>query len=227
MIFIEAPHYNVVERRSSKKTYCVCVFFLLISSLFLGCSHKSSSEKVSGFECIMPGDVKLQTGDVVFRRGTGMASRVILKLDTASIYSHSGIVVDYDGKKMIAHAVADEPDFEGDVDRVKIDPIEVYFSDHYAECAEVCRIEDDSIARKAADIAIQTYERKVLFDHEYDDTDTTKMYCAELVVYAYKRAGIELVSPERHEVSVNNFHAICIFPSDLLNSKYLKSIYKF
>ena len=202
---------------------------LLLLTLFLSCSQKSDSvqEGEDGFKCILPDDAHLQTGDVVFRRGTGMASKVILKLDTASIYSHSGIVVDYNGKKMVAHAVADEPDFEGDVDRVKIDPLEVYFSDHYAQCAEVFRTQDDSIARKAAEFAVQAFERKVLFDHQYDDSDTTKMYCAELVVYAYNRAGIDLVNPNRHEVSIQDFHANCIFPSDLLKSKYLKSIYKF
>lgn len=209
------------------KPCTICAILLFFSFFLWGCSQKNDSEQVHGFKCIMPDDVQLQTGDVVFRRGTGMASRVILKLDTASNYSHSGIVVNYNGKKMIAHAVADEPDFEGDVDRVKMDTPEVYFSDHYAQCGEVCRIQDDSIAHKAAEIAIRAYERKVLFDHQYDDTDTTEMYCAELVVYAYNRAGLDLVSAERHEVIVPKFYAKCIFPSDLLNSKYLKSIYKF
>lgn len=214
------------EKRQ-KEALIPCVLLLFFSILFFGCSKKSSSDQEIGFKCILPNDVQLRTGDVVFRRGTGMASKIILKLDTAGIYSHSGIVVNYKGKTMIAHAVSDEPDFEGDVDRVKIDPIEVYFSDHYAQCGEVCRMQDDSIACKAADFAIQAFERKVLFDHQYDDADTTKMYCAELVVSSYKKAGIELVSPERHEVSVQDFHAKCIFPSDLVNSKYLKSIYKF
>ena len=206
------------------------MFLLLLPLLLWSCggSTEESASPSNGFQCIMPQDVQLHSGDVVFRKGTGMASRVILKLDTAGIYSHSGIVVDSMGVKMIVHSVADEHDYEGDVDRVKMDTPEVYFSDFYAQIGEVCRFDDEAIAIKAAEIAMQAYKRRVLFDHDYDDSDTTKMYCSELVVYAYNRAGIDLVSPEtRHEIDLPVLQTRCIFPSDLCHSKYLKSIYKF
>ena len=76
--------------------------------------------------CIMPDDCTLHTGDVVFRRGSGLTSRTVIALDEKGEYSHVGIVVDSAGVKMVVHAVPDEPDFEGDPDRVKMDTPEQF-----------------------------------------------------------------------------------------------------
>ena len=199
------------------------VLLLFLPFLLAGCTDRPQEK----FVCIMPPDVELHPGDVVFRMGTGIASRVIKKLDPSGRFSHSGIVVDSMGKKMIIHAVADEHDYEGDVDRVKMDTPEVFFSSMYAECGEVCRPVDESLARKTADVAMEVYRRRVLFDHDYDDTDTTRMYCTEMVLYCFDRAGGKLVGDERHDIQVGNFHTRCMFPSDVYRSEMLKSIYQF
>ena len=66
-----------------------------------------------------------------------------------------------------------------------------------------------------------------LFDHGYDDSDTTRMYCTELVVHAFRKAGVELVGTEKHYVDIPMLKVECLFPSDILSSDFLKSIYKF
>lgn len=53
----------------------------------------------------MPDDCQLKTGDVVFRRGSGLTSHVVLAADVNGNYSHLGIVVDSAGIKMVVHAV--------------------------------------------------------------------------------------------------------------------------
>lgn len=177
--------------------------------------------------CIMPDECTLHTGDVVFRRGSGLTSRTVIALDEKGEYSHVGIVVDSAGVKMVVHAVPDEPDFEGDPDRVKMDTPEQFFSSVYAQMGEVCRPADSLAAQKAAEAALEVYHRHVLFDHSYDDTDTTRMYCTELVMYAYHKAGVELVGAEKHYVDIPMLKVECRFPSDILASDYLQSIYKF
>ena len=177
--------------------------------------------------CIMPSNCELHTGDVVFRRGCGLTSQTVIKLDEKGQYSHVGIVVDSSGVKMIVHAVPDEPDFEGDIDRVKMDTPEQFFSSVYAQQGEVCRTSDSVAARQAADAAMEVYRRHTLFDHGYNDSDTTRMYCTELVVHAYHKAGVELVGTERQQVDLPFLKMECMFPSDILESDYLKSTYKF
>ena len=194
---------------------------LLAVMMICGCADSKAPH------CIMPDYCTLQTGDVVFRRGSGLTSRTVIALDEKGVYSHVGIVVDSAGVKMVVHAVPDEPDFEGDPDRVKMDRPGTFFSSVYAQMGEVCRPTDSVASRKAAAVAKELYRRHTPFDHGYDDNDTTRMYCTELVVYAYRKAGIELVGNEKHHIDIPILKADCLFPSDILESDFLKSIYMF
>ena len=169
----------------------------------------------------------LQTGDVVFRRGSGLTSHAVLMAEQGGAYSHVGIVVDSAGVPMIVHAVPDEPDFEGDVDRVKMDRPEVFFNEVHAVCGEVRRHRDSLLAQRAATVAVQVYQRKTLFDHDYDDTDTTRMYCTELITYAFSRAGRPLSGICHHGLSFLDIHTDCVLPSDILECKDLYQIIQF
>ena len=174
--------------------------------------------------CILPDGCTLHTGDVVFRRGSGITSRTVIALDKKSEYSQVGIVVDSAGVKMVVHAVPGEPDYEGDPDRVKMDNPGTFFSSVNAQLGEVCRPKDSLVACRAAKEALRVYRRHTLFDHDYDDSDTTRMYCTELVVYAFRKAGVDLVGEERHHIDTPILTVECLFPSDLLNSDFLKTL---
>lgn len=187
-------------------------------------SLAACDNKTYGYRCLLPTGTELKEGDVVYRRGGGLVSHVVVAADRGGNYSHIGIVVDSAGTKMIVHAVPGEPDFEGDEDRVKMDTPEHFFSSEYTSVGEICRAKDTTVAKKAARAAIETYKRHTLFDHEYDDNDTTKMYCTELVVSSYNKAGVKIVGEERHHVSIPFLETYCIFPSDVYKSNYFKSI---
>lgn len=180
-----------------------------------------------GCVSILPVDCDLQTGDVVFRRGGGVTSHAVLIAEQGGAYSHVGIVVDSAGMKMIVHAVPDEPDFEGDCDRVKMDPPEVFFNEVRAARGEVCRHQDTALARNAAKVALEVYRRHTPFDHDYDDADTTRMYCTELVTYAFCQAGKPLSGIQHHELRFLSLETNCVLPSDILECKDLYSIIKF
>jgi hypothetical protein len=182
------------------------------------------NDNANGYRCLLPAGTELKEGDVVYRRGGGLVSHVVVAADRGGNYSHIGIVVDSAGKKMIVHAVPGEPDFEGDEDRVKMDTPERFFSSEHTSVGEICRMKDSTAAKKAARAAIEAYNRHTLFDHEYNDNDTVKMYCTELVVWSYKKAGINIVGNERHHVSIPFLETYCIFPSDVYKSEYFKSI---
>lgn len=179
--------------------------------------------------CILPEDVELREGDIVFRRGNGLTSRAVLAADRHGMYSHVGMVVDSCGVKMIVHAVPGEPDHEGDPDRVKMDTPERFFSSVNADIGEVKRLRGDTLTpRRAALAALQTYRRGTLFDHDYDDSDTVKMYCCELVMHAFARAGTPLVGPARHEFRLPGLGLIrCVLPSDICNSPRLVTVKTF
>ena len=198
-----------------------CAVILTAVIMVCGCSCNDTPRS------IMPSHCTLRTGDVVFRRGSGVTSHAVIALDRQGEYSHVGIVVDSAGVKMVVHAVPGEPDYEGDPDRVKMDPPEKFFSTINAQLGEVCRPKDSLVALRAAEEALKIYRRHTLFDDSYDENDTTSMYCTELVVYAFRKAGKELLGHERHHISTPILKVDCMFPSDVRKSDFLESKYMF
>lgn len=178
---------------------------------------------------ILPEGCELRAGDVVFRRGSGLTSRAVLAADRNGAYSHIGIVVDSCGVMMVVHAVPGEPDHEGDPDRVKMDTPQRFFSSMNARIGEVKRLRGDSAtALRAARFAVDVYKRGTLFDHDYDDTDTTKMYCCELIDFVYRKAGRSLAGQKRHYFHLPGLNPIrCILPSDICNSGELDTVMSF
>ena len=199
----------------------ICLIVILIS--ILPSCRRFSDNTIS----ILPDSIILRNGDVVFRRGGGMASQAVLLADKDGFYSHCGIVVDSAGVLLVVHAVPGEPDFEGDPDRVKADKPATFFSNVYANAGEVCRTYNDSVANKAAREAWRIYKGKMLFDNDYDSNDTTQMYCTEFVYNVFQRAGCTLCGPPTHRFDLPGIHTTCWLPSDLYNSPYLKSLGRF
>lgn len=155
-----------------------------------------------------------------------MASQAVLTADRGGHYSHVGMVVDSCGTVMVLHAVPGEPDFRGDEDRVKMERPELFFARDRAAAGAVCRLTDSVRAARAAEVAVGVYRRHVLFDHDYDDTDTTRMYCSELVAYALQRAGYDMTAVGRHQVDMPFLHVSCIFPSDIWKMPFVTIVFR-
>lgn len=190
-----------------------------LTAIYTSCNNKD----VAG--SILPATYKAEDGDILLRKGTGLTSRAVMLADGGSDYSHCGIVVTSEGKTMVIHAVPDEPDFEGDTDRVKIEPIEEFFSDIKASKGCIMRSTNKYAAKTSAGKAIEIYRRKTSFDHSYDLNDTTKMYCSELVEMAYTAGGIDISEGRRHNIRLPGMEfRNVILPSDFTKSSKLKLI---
>ena len=198
---------------------------MMLLALFVVCASGCS---VDSDIPIVPGDIDFRPGDIVLRRGSGIASRVVMAADGSGAYSHIGVVAFSGGKVVVVHAVPGEPDHEGDEDRVKQDPIERFFSSINAEAGRVLRCRDSAIALRASQVALGKLKAHTLFDHDYDVYDTTRMYCSELVGYAYRKAGLELVGEGRHVVNLPGLKLDhVVFPSDFLRSRHLVTVAAF
>lgn len=176
---------------------------------------------------ILPADCLLRPGDIVFRLGHSVQSRVVDVADRQGHYSHVGIVVDSAGTLLVVHAVPGEPDHPGDVDRVKAELPAAFFAACRARAGAVVRTDRDSVAREAARQAWKIYQRRPLFDHDYDDSDTTRLYCTELVVLAYRRAGLHLTVSPGHPLRLPGLHVRCLFPSDVYRSPCCREVCSF
>ena len=196
---------------------------ILVPLCLLACSERAGMQGGT----IFPSDMKLQTGDIVFRRGSGFTSQAVIIAEHGGAYSHVGIVVDSAGVPMIVHSVPGEPDFEGDEDRVKMENPEAFFSEMRAQRGAIYRHADSVVAKSAACEALAVYHRGVLFDHDYDSSDTTKMYCTELVVFSFSKTKSPLRDVENEHLKLIGFETDCILPSALLNCKDLRKVATF
>lgn len=204
-------------------TRLMIVLFYLLQACLVSCG--ASEERTHS---IFPREARLRMGDVVMRRGLGFASHAVTFADRGGAYSHIGIVAWEDGEWMVVHAVPGEPDFPGDEDRVKMEPLDAYFRSDRAGEGCVLRCVDSMAATRAAREAVNVYRRGTLFDHDYDDADTTRMYCCELVEHAYRKAGLPLVGKGTHDISMPGLwlrHVV--LPSDFLSAPRLRRVIAF
>lgn len=195
---------------------------LLALCLWVSCKDtKAKSQR------IMPVEI-LADGDLVFRRGTGLLSHVVTSASKDGVYSHIGILKKIGDEWFVIHAVPDEPDFEGDSDRVKIDSLSRFFMPDRAVRGMIARITEDTlVASKAACTACEMARQGILFDHDYNLADTSRMYCSELVEFAYRKAGICLSEGRRTQIHVPAMGGTYLMPDDIACNKRLKIIYSF
>ncbi|KAA6349667.1 hypothetical protein EZS27_002905 [termite gut metagenome] len=198
--------------------------FLLFRLIFLlitiGCNNKRDTHFLT-----LP-DSLFCEGDIVFRRGTGLISRMVLTTDKRGSYSHVGILVKDENQWKIVHAVPGEPNFKGDPDRVKMEDIKDFLSWEKAKAGIVMRMKDNEAGHiRAAKNAIRLFHSNILFDHDYNLQDSSKMYCTELIDYVFKQEGIDLTEGRRTQINVPGLSGAYILPNDILQNKQLSLIY--
>lgn len=188
-----------------------------------GCRNKARDDA-----SIFPPAVTLQEGDIVFRRGTGLTAQAVLYADEEGLFSHVGIVAKQRGQWMVVHAVPDEPDFPGDIDRVKAEGIDKFYAMSRAAAGKVLRYADAEVARRAAGKALRMLADSIPFDHAYNSADSSKLYCCELVERAYIQAGASLVGTGRHNIDYPSLHLRnVVMPGDYRNVASLTEIIQF
>jgi len=196
-----------------KITVLIGLFFTVF---VLGCQQKTA------FSFQIDENI-LKEGDLVFRRGMSIASHVVLMADDDGGYSHIGIIVkDSLGWKVI-HSVPGETNEEYPEEIIKKETLAQFFAPDRAVAGAIYRVDTaETLGLLAAQKAQIVFERKLLFDHQYDLEDSSKMYCTELVYFVYKYAGIDISEGRRN--SYPGFREAFLLPGDMLACSKLKKI---
>ena len=153
---------------------------------------------------------------------------IVQAADSEGRYSHTGILKKERGAWYVIHAVPGEPDFKGDADRIKMEPVERFFDAGKASRGAVMHVQADSaLACRAARSALGLFRKHLLFDHDYDLNDTTEMYCTELIDYVYRKEGIDLSEGRTTSVNIPGMSGDYLMPNDIAQSGRLCLIYCF
>jgi hypothetical protein len=152
-----------------------------------------------------------RTGDIALIGGQTGAGQAVSAADPSrSGVGHCGIIVLRDDVVWFVHA-------------------DVYTSmviaERWADYAPVrdntdlyilLRHDDASAASRAAEIAWRFVEQRVPFDTAFDDGNSKKLYCTELVMVAYARASAVLAVPERMRVRMPFVSNRVVHPAGLM-----------
>lgn len=195
---------------------------LILLALFCGCRRPVTPSSPDTSEL----EARLEQGDLLFRRGTGVVGHLVASMDPEGRFSHVGIVIREGDGWQVVHAVPHEPDFEGDIDRVKCEPVADFLGRYADVVYGLYRAKADPMQRHTAGShALRLAQRRVPFDHNYDTEDTTRLYCTELAEYCYALVGVALSEGRRTEVNFPSLSGSYIFPADLTQSRNLTPIY--
>lgn len=207
---------------------CVGFFLIaLISPAFLIADKQVGSETMSlatlNPEICMP---DLRDGDLVFRKGRSLVSRIVLIKDAKTDYSHIGIIAFIGPEPFVIHAVPGEPGENGE-EVVKCESPEDFLSTEKASKFVVYRLAQDTIGygRLAACKALEYYHEKLPFDKAMNFRTDDKLYCTELVWKAYLSAGINITDNKFHLISFSLFTDSLIMPSQIIENMSLTQIY--
>lgn len=202
----------------------IITLWLVAVAALGGCSGARSGSKAD-FELLQR---ELREGDLLFRRGMGVLGRAVTATDHDGRFSYVGIAVKVDGAWHVIHAVPDEREFEGDFDRVKCEPVELFFDQMRAGNGAVYRV---NVAPEQIDVAVAHARRlsaeRRKFDHDYDLSDTTEMYCTELVEFVFAQSGESISEGRLTHVNFPSMTGDYIMPSDLTKNSKLNQIYSF
>lgn len=210
-----------IHGKGRNRILFISTFFFLGISLLTSC-HSDSDIR----EFQLPGNIQLQSGDLVFRTGRSVVSHTVTLTDQNSTYSHVGMLLWTGERWQVLHAVPNERESENEKDSVKLEDIGVFFRSDRASQGGIYRIpldEDDTL--KLLQKGLNLYRWQLLFDNAFDDQDSTAFYCTELVWFIYKsELGLDLSQGKRHRVPV--FPPL-IFCSDLLTYPGIEKIHEF
>lgn len=200
----------------------LCSIIALATLLVVGCSSDNHHRRID----VAALEQRLEPGDLVFRRGTGVVGHIVTSVDSRGEYSHVGIAICKNGKWHVVHAVPYEPEFEGDYDRVKCESLEAFVA-HYPKAAigHYRVAAERAIRTKAADNALRISNEGRRFDHAYNLEDSTEFYCTELVEYLYSLSGLRLSEGRRTVVNFPSLSGEYIMPSDITESELVIPIY--
>lgn len=135
-----------------------------------------------------------QQADIVFRLGRTIQSSAIAS-QGAGGYSHIGILIEVDSALQVLHI---EPSRQAS-EKIKTETLPEFFSAEQAVAGCVVRHSGISEPSRAAiaDYAKYLLNSDISFDHDYLLSDSSRMYCTELVERIYHRVGISLAQEKK------------------------------
>ena len=200
---------------------------ILTAFLLLGLTAQCTTNSNEVEEVEIPLD-SICVGDIAFRRGEGFASNMVVYHDIDGQYSHVGIVAMSDSGLVIVHAVPGAHPNQSGSDIVRAEKVNEFYASWQSKRGAIMRMPLDSMQQELLNQwALEKAQQRVKFDHEYDLSDTTLLYCTELLQLLYGKIGIDLSQGRRTDITFPGLTNKYIMPSDIYKNENLTTIFQY
>lgn len=128
---------------------------------------------------------KLEAGDILLRKGRSYVSELI-SMGFGSQVSHCGLILQDEGKWKVLHIISGQI---SEQNSIRLDPIESFIQEALpGSVYQLKPVQRPSVG------AIEQESRSLLlarpsFDHQFDLSDESELYCSELVRLIYLKSG--------------------------------------
>lgn len=164
------------------------LFFCVVVLFIYSCNEKTIKKNI-----ILPEFWSLETlknnvedGDIILKMGYGPISKIIsTQLSEEYSLSHCAIIFKKDTNLYLIHSVSGEI---AESDGVQMSSIEDFYRDIKPNSLFVLRHKSKSEIRKNISTKAKYYlDKKTPFDSDFNNNDSCKLYCSELVNIALLR----------------------------------------
>lgn len=197
---------------------------MLVLAVIAVINGSAKDEQTSNASVLRIDAQSVENGDIIFRRGVGLASDFVVSVDADSRFSHVGIICKQAGHPYVIHILPGEG--HGDDDTVRMEPLVLFLSPGNASGYALCRLSGKhrAVAQRATSQALSFWKKQLCYDYDFDVSNAQRLYCSELVWRAYNVAGIDLTDGMLQRVSFPFYQGRYVLISRLLNSRWLETL---
>jgi hypothetical protein len=134
----------------------------------------------------------LQDGDLVFRSGRDIVSRMVLSQSQSPQYSHVGIVLRKDDQLHVIHAIPAEDHL---INGTVLEPLASFISVDHASAYQYFRVASIQRSQRSTMRAFALSQQGKPFDLNFRLSDDSELYCTELVLRALHAAHFSFPVP--------------------------------
>ena len=156
---------------------------------------------------------QLQYGDIILRKGYGMVSDFIASyLNEKYPVTHCAFYFEQNNLPFVLHCISNDS-----VDGIFTEPLANYIKDSQEGSLVAIRVKTDSTGIQTyMDRAFELKNRQIPFDMSFDDSDSTKMYCVEMMRHAfYPVFKRDILHKKAHHLGIHVTHMDNFFNDSL------------
>lgn len=161
------------------------VFVLLVLKFFKDSSNRPFEESFY-YTLTAEEKEKLQTGDIILRRGYGFVSTMILNYMKEDMpVTHLGIIIKNGDTIKVAHSLSSSVSNQ---DGLRLQLIDSFTHNSHDSTLLITRLKNiKNLDHQNIINQVDYYLKKdIPFDHNFDYKDTTKHYCSEFIWRVYE-----------------------------------------